>query len=442
MHHEGGNFAILFAVFGTAAALMFGVAISFAGMVAARSELIGDADSAVLAAVSRNAMQAGASTATQIAASTTIAQNMFKGGTMPSGTVVAPPVISVTEASGVYTASLTTTAQYSLPFGALLGFASLPVHIKAAATSQAAGAAPRYIDIYVLVDASASMGIGATINDINLMDSTSGMDGGSGTCSVACHAVGTDTVAHNAGATLRFDIVKNAVLQIANSAQSLNSTGPLVIRMGLYSFATGFTTLQDITSNIGDVITAANGMTLQGYDAGTNAATALQQLQEKISSGDPVAGNGSSAASPQVFAILATDAISNSTDNQSPSTWIISPTFVPFSPNAIPDPVSNSVMDLEGLDPSQCSPIKAAGVNMMTLETAYLINPADMVAGQSGALRYNYINSTLLGSTTSNMQACASSPAFALTASAPQDIMNAMQRLFDTATQTEPRLTQ
>lgn len=444
LRHEGGNFAILFAVFGTAAAIMFGIAISFAGLVSTRNELTANADAAVLAAVSGSTMQSGLSTSAQIAASTAKAQQFFASGNVPADTVVAPPTVNVTESSGVYTANLTYNAHYTLPFGAILGISSLPVSATVTATSSASGtSAPRYVDIYILVDASTSMGIGATMQDISIMDSTPNMDGNNdgGTCSVACHADGTDTLAHNAGATLRFDVVKNAVLQIANSAQGLNASGPLVIRMGLYSFATGFTTLKDITSDIADVITAAHGMTLQGYDAGTNAATALAALQQKINAGDPVVGNGSSSGSPQVFAILATDAISNSADNQSPSTWVTSPTFVPFSPNAVPDPVNNGVMDLEGLDPGLCNSLKADGVNMMTLETTYLMNPADAVSG-SGALRYNYINSTLLGSTTSNMKACATSPAFALSASAPQDIMNAMQQLFNTATQTGARLTQ
>ncbi|MBV1707764.1 MAG: VWA domain-containing protein [Hyphomicrobiales bacterium] len=443
LRHEGGNFALIFAIFGTAAAIMFGVAISFAGLISARDQLDSNADAAVLGAVSRSVIKPGADTATQIAASTTVAQNLFAGGTLPPNTVVAAPTINVTVNSGVYVATLSYKAQYTLPFGAILGINTLPVSATVSATSSAAGnSAPRYVDIFVLVDASASMGIGATMNDITLMNSTKGMDGGSGGCSVACHAIGTDTTAHNAGATLRFDVVRNAVEQITQSAQNLNASGPLVIRMGLYSFATGFTTLQDLTSDIPEVYSAAQAMTLQGYDAGTNAATALQALKNKITSDDPVIGNGSSASSPQVFAILATDAISNSTDNQSASTWVSSPTFVPFNPNAVPDPNNNGVMDLEGLDPGQCGPLKSAGINMMTLETAYLINPADLVSGTPGYLRYNYINTTLAGSTASNMKACASNPSYALSASAPQDIVNDLQQLFNTATQSAPRLTQ
>ncbi len=443
LSQEGGNFALLFAIFGTAAAIMFGVAISFAGLISARDQLDSNADAAVLAAVSRSVIKPGVASSTQIAASTTVAQNLFAGGTTPPNTTVATPTITVTVNSGVYVATLSYTAQYTLPFGSILGISTLPVSATVSATSSAASnSAPRYVDIYVLVDASGSMGIGATMNDITLMDSTSGMDGASGGCSVACHAIGTDAVAHNAGATLRFDVVRNAVEQITQSAETLNANGPLVIRMGLYSFATGFTTLHDISSDIPDVYSAAQSMTLQGYDAGTNAATALQALQSKINSGDPVIGNGSSVGSPQVFVILATDAISNSTDNQSASTWVSSPTFVPFSPNAVPDPVNNGVMDLEGLDPGQCGALKSAGINMMTLDTTYLINPADMVSGTPGYLRYNYISSTLAGSTASNMAACASNPSFALAASAPQDILNDMQQLFNTATQSTPRLTQ
>lgn len=432
---EEGNFAILFAFSSIALLGFVGAAIDYSSMTAAKTSLQSSADSAALAAVSHGAILANATATDQIANSTSVATRVFNSGRVTNGAVVSSLDVNVTGSPGSYSATVAYNATYHLVFGAFVGLPSVAITGSATASSgQTATTTPKYVDIYILADASGSMGIGATQGDIDAMNA--GIS-----CSLGCHATGTDVTAHTLTnlvngkpVQLRFDVLKNAIIQIANQAATINAGTPY-IRIGIYTFATGFSTVIDLTSDMNAVIAAANAMTLQGNDAGTNAAVALSALQGKV----VTIGDGSSASQPLPFAILATDAVSNTTDNQSSSAWVMSSTLPYFAPSAVPDPVNNGVMELEGIDPNWCTSLKTAGVTLMTLETQYLIAPADLA---SNNLRYNYINQYLLPQASANMQACASDPSMALSGMAPNQIQNAMTSLFAKATSMSPHLTQ
>ncbi|MBV1702124.1 MAG: VWA domain-containing protein [Hyphomicrobiales bacterium] len=432
---EDGNFAMLFAFCSIALMGFVGAAIDYSSMTAAKSSLQSAADSAALAAVSHGAIIPNATAADQITNSTLVANRVFNSGRITNGAVVSTLNVNVTGSPGSYTATVAYKANYNLVFGAFVGLSSIAITGSATASSgQTSTSVPKYVDIYILADASGSMGIGATQGDIDAMNAGIG-------CSLGCHATGTDATARTLTnaisgkpVQLRFDVLKNSIVNIVNQAAAINATTPY-IRIGIYSFATNFSTVIDLTADMNAVIAAANAMTLQGYDAGTNAATALSALQGKVAT----IGDGSSASQPLPFAILATDAVSNTTDNQSSSTWVMSPTLPNFLPSAVPDPVNNGVMELEGVDPNWCASLKSAGVRMMTLETQYLIAPVDLA---SNNLRYNYINQNLLSQTSTNMQACASDPSMAMSAMAPNAIQNAMSMLFAKATAMSPHLTQ
>ena len=77
------------------------------------------------------------------------------------------------------------------------------------------------------------------------------------------------------------------------------------------------------------------------------------------------------------------------------------------------------------------------GVNMMTLETQYIISPLESLD-----LRFTYLKNTILPLIPANMQACASRPEYGLSANTPSEITDAMSKLFATAITSAPRLTQ
>lgn len=418
---ERGAIAVVFAFALLALMLCTGMAVDYAVLSNAGNNVRRAADAAALAAIAKPAMIENASEQEQIAHSKQLAEQYFKSNPLPPGVKIESLKADVSFNSGEWRAKITYNASVRMTFGGLFGRSHSVISDVATAASST-----RYIDIYILVDSSVSMGIGASAADQTLMIGAIG-------CTFACHAAGTVTTAHAAGAQLRFDIVKAAIDRILVKADGLDSRTR--VRAGLYSFATRFKTEIDITNDIPAVINAAKVMDLSTYSGGTNVAEALKQLETKITA----TGDGSSAATPQTFVILATDGTGNASDNTDPASvdagaWIASPLFVPADPNAIPDPGQPN-MHLTGIDPAWCTPIKDLGARVMTLETEYIISPLE-----AGELRFDYIKNTLGPSLKSNMAACASQPSYNVSANSPAEIIGAMDTLFDAAISGSPRL--
>ena len=433
---QSGNVALLFALLAFPLIGFIGFAVDYSRALSVKSTLQATADAAVLAALAPRSQILGAGASAQDAASKAAAERYFASSALPAGTVLNSAVATVTRVNGQVQASIAYSVTIDTTLARVLGAATINMSgVSAAATG---AASPRYIDIYVLADASASMGIGATPADQTIMFNTAGMDGGSNGCTVACHAIGTDALARGHGAVLRFDVVRNAIASMVSQAQTANAGGGN-IRVGLYTFGNALKTEIDITTSLNLVATATTNMQLAGFEAGTNTAYALTSLKAKIAT--PY-GDGTTAANPLVFVMFMTDATGNSADNHSATNWTVSPNFVSYSPHSIPDPVGNGVMDLEGLNPAWCQPLKTAGANVMTLETQYVIPPNNLFNSWEEHSRYDYIKNTLKPNLTQNMKDCATAPTYAFSADQPADIQAAVQKMFAAAINTNPRLTQ
>ncbi len=423
---ERGSVAVLFGFLLLGMMLAAGLAIDYARISNVSSNLRRAADAAALAAIAKPAMLQNASEQDQIAHSARLAETYFKSNPLAAGVTIEEIQTDVALVQGEWKATLAYKARMPMIFGRLFGSSKTLISEEASAASSTA----KYIDIHILVDTSGSMGIGAAAADQTLMHN----DPAVLNCTFACHAAGTVATARAAGATLRIDVIKAAISQILTTAAGLGADKH--IRVGLYSFATNFKTEIDVTDDLSAVTAANNAMDLSLYNAGTNVAEALSRVEAKI--GTP--GDGSSAASPLTYLILATDGTGNASDNTDPASpdagaWNYSSLFVPSTPNAIPDPAQPG-HHLTGLDPSWCAPIKAAGVNMMTLETEYVISPLE-----AAELRFDYIATTLAPSLKTNMAACASNPSYNVVANSPTEIMTAMDTLFKAALAGRPRLT-
>lgn len=419
---DRGSIAVLFGFLLLVMMLAAGLAIDYTRIANASSNLRRAADAAALAAVAKPAMLQNASEQAQITHSATLAENYFKSNPLAAGVTIEKFQADVGLEQGEWKATLSYKATMPMIFGRLFGRAKTLI----SDTSTAASSAARFIDVYILVDSSASMGIGADANDQTAMHAALG-------CTFACHAAGTVTAAHAAGAKLRFDVIKDAINNMIARASSLNANTQ--VRIGLYSFATNFKTEIDITDDLGAVAAAASAMDLSTYNAGTNVFEALRGVHAKIEA----AGDGTSAASPLTYVLLATDGTGNASDNTDPASpdaghWIHSPLFVPANPNAIPDPGMPN-MHLTGLDPDWCRPIKDMGANMMTLETEYVISPLEALE-----TRFDYIRTTLGPSLETNMAACASKPSYNILANSSAEILAAMDTLFKAAVAGNPRL--
>ncbi len=498
-----GNFAVLFGIILIVIVMIFGFAIDYSRTTAAKAQLDAAADSAVLEAIATSTINPSLTQSAQIAHSTSIAQNMFDGNQQVSDVKNVTKDVTVSVVNGTYQANLTYTATVPLYFGGLFGMPTTTIHGLATATTSQ----PPFVDIFMLVDASASMGIGATMSDINIMEATPNMDGrnagmtgvsaidndsycgschsatnangdGKG-CAIACHVQNslskpTVQLAHSAGATLRFDVVRTEVEKFITRAQALNDQASAAginprISMGVYSFGTYFQPEQAITSNLSSVLTAAQNMSLRDVGAGTNPYLALSALEAEINA-KVTPGDGSTASKPLVYVIFATDAIADSFENTpvaiaqgndgnvDPNVpgnqiehyahgwWIQNSTFEAnlFDPHTVPASDVPS-MDISGVNPKWCDMIKGSGASMVTLQLQYDISPTDLDPSNpnaDGVKRFQYIHDTLLPQATGNMSACASAPTLAFQADTPSDIAAAMKKIFAASVTVRPMLTQ
>ena len=206
-----------------------------------------------------------------------------------------------------------------------------------------------FIDIYVLVDVSASMGLGASPSDQSGMRAQMG-------CEFACHNMDSkvastpfnDSVlwAHQQGYKLRIDAVREALLGVLSNAQAANAAGA-TIRFGIYTFANKFTTVHPISANYGGagdtgastIYGAVNSLDIAALYNGTNIPYALKQMQSII----PASGDGKTAASPKTFLFLASDGTANATIVDSDgAAWYVDPNWRGILPDAFVDGVWNA----------------------------------------------------------------------------------------------------
>ncbi len=95
---------------------------------------------------------------------------------------------------------------------------------------------------------------------------------------------------------------------------------------------------------------------------------------------------------------------------------------------------------MEPLQPAQCAALKAKGVQILTLYTQYIpLDPPNVPTANSF---YDQNIKPFAGQIFPNLQACASSPAFAFQATDPTSISAALQAMLQAALSAPARFTQ
>ena len=206
-------------------------------------------------------------------------------------------------------------------FGGLVGIGTFAIGGQAVASTSLT----TYINYYILVDNSQSMGIGASQTDmVNLYNATKQLgytDNGEPGCVFGCHVAtynrpwSNEQVAHNNGVTLRIDAAKTAIQNIINQAKDLSTNNN--IQIGLYTMQLNPTTnsssavaVASPTSNFSSLTTA-----LQTMDLGSNTTQGIgdsdmaNTLQSFASNTLPSNGTGYSAASPLNYVFVVTDGL-------------------------------------------------------------------------------------------------------------------------------------
>jgi hypothetical protein len=340
----------------------------------------------------------------------------------------------VTAHNGHLTAALSYSASTTTTFSNLIGIRK--INITGAASAESAR--PVYVDIYALVDASGSMGIGATANDQKLMQQKLG-------CTLACH---TDTPtkptqfsvtnAHNAGATLRFDVVQSVLSQMITASKGKQLMEGQ-FRFGVAKFSNDVTVVSPITTNANAVTAAVNGMSLDGpVSIDTGMGTIFKYSLQRYADMLPAGGDGSTPEHPLTYVLIMTDGVGDNVKEnihavgQTYGAWNPDPNFQYYAP--VYDGYTGQVVQagasgelFTGFDPTTCDPFKNKNITVMTLDLEYVV-PSPIPDA-----RYRVIENLLKPQILTNLGKCASQVSFAYKANSPADIQAAIKNMFETA---------
>lgn len=338
-------------------------------------------------------------------------------GTMPRVTLNKVDV-TVTDNGLLRTAVVTYTASVQTSFMGLFGFNSMQIGGTARATSSL----PTYIDFYLLLDNSPSMGIGATPADVATMVANTPDQ-----CGFACHDLSNPSgnyykLAKKLKVTMRIDVVRQATQTLMETARAeLVTTGQF--RSAIYTYGesctvTGLTQVVGLTTNLATAKAHANSIDLmtipyQNYnnDQCTDNTGALTSINKLIAS----PGDGATAAAPQKILMLVADGVTDA-----------------YYPSACTRPTVSGGRCQEPLNPAICETIKARGVRIAVLYTTYLPLPTN-------AWYMSWI-APFQSTIGTRMQSCAS-PGLDFEVSPTEGIADAMTALFRKAI-ASARLTQ
>ncbi|MCZ8314484.1 TadE/TadG family type IV pilus assembly protein [Phreatobacter sp.] len=410
---RSGGVALIFAIALPPLLGVVGSAVDYTFTSRAKAKLDGVADMAALVGVKISATLPTATVARANAIATFNANN----DAMARVTLTSLD-ITVTDSGLVRSATVTYTATVQTAFMGLFGFTTMQI----GGTAKAASNLPTYIDFYLLLDNSPSMGIGATPADVATMVANT-----SDQCGFACHDLSNPSnnyykLAKKLNVTMRIDVVRQATQSLMDTAQSSQTvTGQF--RAAIYTYGesctvTGLTEIAALTTSLSSAKGKANSIDLmtipyQNYnnDQCTDNTGNLTAINKLIAT----PGDGSTAAAPQKVLMLVADGVTDA-----------------YYPSSCTRPTVSGGRCQEPLNPAICETIKARGIRIAVLYTTYLPLPTNGW--------YNTWISPFQSTIGTRMQSCAS-PGLFFEVSPTQGISTAMNALFQKAVATA-RLTQ
>ncbi len=391
-------------------------------------------DTAVLTSTSQSAATAVGGYANTTALQT-YGTNIFNENIkdLPIGSVNFQLTVSQDPNTTIVTSVATYAYSTQTFFSNLFGITSIPV----AGTIRALVQPPTYVNYYILVDVSNSMGIGATQSDMaalyNRLNQLGFKQNGETGCVFACHDANsgsnytytTEQIARQLGITLRLDSAIAAIQSIINSAASIAGSTKN-ISFGLYLLQnnpnTGkkIVTLSAPSNNYANLLTLANTIDL-GSNSGSNTVgdTDFQAELNAFNALLPANGSGASAASPLNYVFLVSDGVSDVLSGYCSGSSCVYP-----------------------INPSWCSPIKTKST-LGVIYTTYLpIWKNNDAATNQYELLYNAYVQPIAGQILPNLQSCATSSSYFFQATDGPSITTTMQALFAKTQPISGRLTQ
>ncbi len=417
-----GNVALMFGLAAIPIILAVGAAVDYSFANRAKTELDQIADAASLSAVSQSALALSAAADQKNAVKFFKAQAAsLKRDTL--GTVKA----KVTDGASGRTALVSYAASVPTAFMGIVGYNKIPI----SGSSTAATALPTYIDFYLLLDNTPSMGVGATPADVATMVANTPDQ-----CAFACHQLDVSPndyygLAKKLGVTTRIDVVRSATQQLMDTANTMQVV-PNQFRTAIYTFgasaaAAGLTKIFPLSSSLSSAKSAAANIDLmtvpyQNYasDTDTNFDNVLPAINSLIAA----PGVGFSPSSPQKILFFVSDGVDDANTASCSQ---------PTTPGQDPQTGQAYTRCQEPLNVALCTAIKNRGIKIAVLYTTYLALPTN-------AWYMSWINPfnpgpyapSVNSQIAANMQSCAS-PGYYFEVSPTDGISQAMTALFQKA---------
>ncbi len=423
--NKSGNVALIFALALIPVLGMVGAGVDYSRATAVRTQLQAAADAAAVGAIAKASTGYHDALAMvndgPITSGVTQALNIFNAdASLKTGFTVTNVNATVMRATQQVTATVNYTATVPTDFIQVFGGGS---SMTVSGTATAINNMPTYIDFYLLLDNTPSMGVGATPGDVNTMVTHTPDQ-----CAFACHDTNNSNnyynLAKNLGVTMRIDVVRTATQQLMTTATSTASV-PGQFRVAIYTFGTsasnaGLTKVSNLTTNLTQSAQDAGTidlMTVAGQNQNNDMDTNFDAVFTALNSGTnkiPNPGTGQSATSPQKVLFFVSDGVADEANS------------------SCQKPLSGTTRCQEPINTALCQAIKDRGVMIAVLYTTYLPLPTNPW----------YVSwiSPFQSNIATNMQTCAS-PNLYFEVTPTQGIAAAMNALFQRAIQ-QARLTQ
>jgi Flp pilus assembly protein TadG len=348
----------------------------------------------------------------------------------------------VTNSNWTLTSNVTFTATVPTMLMQILGWNQMTV----TGTSSAANGLPAFMDFYLLLDNTPSMGLPATQTDITtLVNGTTQYGTGGLGCAFACHDINASksnpndkvnfdnfyATAKSLGVTKRIDVLASATSQMLTMAQN-SQTENQQFRVAVYTFGTwGSTTAPSdmakqasnnyapnqviaLTTDLNSAATASSQIDLmtvnannENYDRGTDFDSMLPAMSNLIQN----PGTGQSSTSRQALLFFVSDGM---TDEKDPG-------------NCFGNLISSQSRCIQPINTALCTAIKNRGIRIAVLYTTYLTLPSPPAKGSDQWSTTNVMPQ--VPDVSPAMKACAS-PGLFFEVTPTQGIGDAMNALF------------
>lgn len=356
---RSGNFGLIFALILAPLVMAMGVALDLGYALTIKTEIQSAADSAAVGALSDQSAGVIAALSQNLTGELTLAESdadkLLKANLQAKAAqYLKSQEITIERRGANITSHVLVTAAVPTSFLGLFGRQTIDV----SGVAEGSFVPANYIDFYLLLDNSPSMGLGATTSDIARLEAANGG------CAFACHDMSNPSnaylLAKSIGVTTRIELVSEAAQTMMETAIDRRRFSDQY-RMAVYSMGEKaenavLTNVASMSSNLGNVATHTATIDLmtiphQNYnnDQQTDLLGNLTSLKTLIGR----SGSGESGADRQKVLFLVSDGVED----------VARPTCSKRT--------TNGTRCQQPLDPSICEQIKSNGVSIAVLYTTY-----------------------------------------------------------------------